>query len=412
MTALPLLCAATSCSLVFDRERPLIIWTDNAEFASYMELFNSAHETQVVIVYKKEVARSLPPAKDELPPDLIISPWLSGTKLRRTFMPIDHVFGEKKLKKADFYEKLLEHGSAENRQYLLPVSFNLPAIVFNEKNSSLIEDDHILTLESIKKAATDFTTKDKSNDSYTAMGFAPSWDTDFVYQASKLRGTAYEAAENAFSYSKSNLERTVNEMRTWTRAYNTDTQTEQSFQFKYLYMPQYKQLSSDSSLFTYMTSNQFFTVLKNSTADLSFRWLSDGKRIMIADDFVSLGLYRYARNPRKAQLFIQWFFTESTQQQLLERTRTMKLDTEEFGIAGGFSSLKNVTNKVFPHYYRELLGNLPVEEYLEMPAVLPIRWQAIKTRVLFPYLAEAINTNITPSKTLEERIEEWNRQAE
>ncbi len=404
--------AALSCSSWLERDNPIVIWTDNAEFASCMELFNSMHEANAVIVYKKDPARSLPPAKDELPPDLIVSPWLSGTKLRRNFAPVDYAFGDKKLKREAFYEKLLDYGRAEDRQYLLPVSFNLPAMVFNEKNASFIGDDHILTIEAIKEASAAFTVKDEKSGAYTAMGFAPSWNTDFVYQVTKLKNTGYEAKDASFSYDEEALKAAVNEMRNWTGAYNTDTQMEQSFQFKYLYMPEYKQLVGDRCLFTYMSSSEFFTLLRNSTPDLSFRWLSDGQRTMIADDCVYLGLYRHARSPRKAQLFIQWFFTESTQRQLLERSRNMKLDTEGFGIAGGFSSLKNVTNRIFPSYYRELLGNLPAEEYLEMPAVLPVRWQSIKRRVLLPYLAEAVNTNAEPSKTLEERIEEWNRQAE
>ena len=49
-----------------------IIWTDREEFVSYSELFNSIQDkTKAVIVYKKRLASTLPPAKDEEKPDLI-----------------------------------------------------------------------------------------------------------------------------------------------------------------------------------------------------------------------------------------------------------------------------------------------------------------------------------------------------
>jgi len=35
------------------------------------------------------------------------------------------------------------------------------------------------------------------------------------------------------------------------------------------------------------------------------------------------------------------------------------LPSKEFGIAGGFSSLKPITEKVFPQYYPLLLAHLP-----------------------------------------------------
>ena len=89
----------------------------------------------------------------------------------------------------------------------------------------------------------------------------------------------------------------------------------------------------------------------------------------------------------------------------------MKLDTVNFGIAGGFSSLKVVNEKYYPNFYRQLLGNLPSEEYLSMPKILPHSWNNLKANVIIPYLTETTNTDSQKEPaTLQERISDWTKQ--
>jgi hypothetical protein len=89
----------------------------------------------------------------------------------------------------------------------------------------------------------------------------------------------------------------------------------------------------------------------------------------------------------------------------------MHLNTVTFGIAGGFSALRTVTDRFFPSQYPLLLGNTPALEYITAPETLPIRWESIKTRVVLPYLERAINTKYeTPATTMEALLAEWNKQ--
>ena len=160
--------------------KPLIIWTDNAEIVSYVELFNATHEDiSAFAVYKDEAARSLPPAKDELTPDLVVGSWLKNSATRKYFQPLDYLFQEKSLNRTLFYKQLLEYGQINDKQYLIPISFNLPAMIFSKKNEGFVESEHFLNLEQIRTFSTAFNKKNK-NGTYTAMGYAPSWDTDFT----------------------------------------------------------------------------------------------------------------------------------------------------------------------------------------------------------------------------------------
>lgn len=404
--------ALASCSPTSERNNPIVIWTDNEEMASYVELFNATHDTKAVIVYKREAVRALPPAKDEQIPDLIIASELKTENVRKYFSPVEFMFGEHKISRADFYKKLLDYGMAKGTQYLLPVSFNLPTIVFSKNNSQFITDDHIITLDDIKSSADKFNSKDTGGKTYLTMGYAPSWDAGFVYDVTRIKGASYREDGKVFSCDEEILRQVINYCRNWTLSCNESTTTEQNFQFKYLYMQKFRQLSTDKCLFAYMPSNEFFTQKQGEGTAVSFRWLSDGENIMVEDNIVSLGMYRKSRSPQKAKMFMQWLFSKDTQKQLMERTKDMNLSTPRFGIVGGFSSIKEVNDTIFPIYYRELLENLPMDSYISVPNTLPPRWETIKNRIIIPYLTESINTqSIHEVKSLNQRIETWSKQA-
>ena len=192
------------CSCQRGREDPVIIWSDRAELASCVELFNATHDIKAVLVYKDSVSRSLPPARDEVPPDLVIGPWLKTSAIKKNFSPVEKFFSQNKLPKQIFYTNMLAYGSSGGTQYLLPVSFNLPAVVFGEENAGYITDSHILTLDKIWEADAKFSSVDDKG-VYQKMGFAPSWDEDFLYFAAKARGAAFLACGSSFSYDRDAL---------------------------------------------------------------------------------------------------------------------------------------------------------------------------------------------------------------
>lgn len=406
-----LLIPFTLASCAKSKDKTLIIWTNNTEIVSYVELFNATHaKTKAVVVYKKEPARALPPSKDEITPDLIIGPWLKNSLTRKYFSPVDYLFTEKSIRKNQFYKKLLDYGSINEKQYLLPVSFNLPAMIFSKKYENLVGTDHYLDVNQIKKTATSFNSKN-TKDSYTAIGFGPSWNSEFLYTLTKLNGANYREKGTSFLWNTESLAASVSLLRDWTKSSNTDTTTEQNFQFRYLYMPFYRQVTSGRCLYAYTTSDDLFTLTDAQSSSISFRWIMHDNKIPVEDNLLTMGIYSGAEHAELAEEFISWFLKEETQQKLIERTESMKLDTVNFGIAGGFSSIRDVNEKYYPAFYRQLLGNMPSEEYLTLPNILPFRWESLKANVILPYLLDNTNTNSSKNNsTLEERITEWTKQ--
>lgn len=391
--------------------KPLVIWTDNAEIVSYVELFNATHENiSAFAVYKEKAASALPPAKDELVPDLVIGAWLKNSATRKYFQPLDYLFQEKSLNRTLFYRQFIEYGQINDKQYLIPISFNLPAMIFSKKNESFVESERFLNPEQIKTFSAAFNKKNK-NGSYTAMGYAPSWDTDFMYLVTKLYGAAYHEKGTSFIWNEKAMENSISKIRQWTDTCNDSTSTEQNFQFRYLYMPGYKQVATGRCLFSHTTSDKLFTLTDAQITDISFRWIEQDNKIPVEDNILSIGLYKKAEHSPQAEKFISWLMKIETQQLLIERTESMKLDTVNFGIAGGFSTLREINEKFYPAYYRHLLGNMPPEQFITLPNILPYRWNSLKSNVIIPYLKDITNTeNSGAVQPIEERISEWTKQ--
>ena len=122
-----------------------------------------------------------------------------------------------------------------------------------------------------------------------------------------------------------------------------------------------------------------------------------------------MGIYKGSFNTRRAEDFVIWLMQESTQRAILERTASMQLNINTFGINGGFSSIQSVNERIFPTYYRNLLGNIPAKNAIQPPPAFPIRWNSFKERVVIPYLQDATNTNKESKDVLplENRITSW-----
>ena len=123
-----------------------------------------------------------------------------------------------------------------------------------------------------------------------------------------------------------------------------------------------------------------------------------------------MGIYKKAQNIVGATEFTSWFFQSENQRAILERKNNLNLETEIFGIAGGFSAVRDVTEHILPLYYTHLLTNLPPAQMLTPPEQLPARWGTYEDMVVEPYLTSLITaTEDTSVTSISELESEWRR---
>lgn len=371
-------------------EKRLVIWTDNSEFAPFIELYNTDHRQKAILVYKENLAENLPPEPGELQPDIIVGALLKNSRTKKNFIALDFLFNRKYLSTNDFYHTLLKSGTSGWHQYLLPVNFNIPAMIFSTENESLIKNNYTISLDELRESGSEFN-KTNKKDRYTAIGFAPQSNTDFLYTTAQSLGANFrEDKNNSFTWNKNSVDETVKFLKEWITTENTSPQIESDFVYKYLSETPDKQVTSGRTLFSYVTSDKLFSMSAAQLAKLDFRWLNYNGLIPIEDSMVSMGIAKQTKKALLASEFISWFFTTETQHHFIERKIKMNLDTTQFGIAGGFSSLKDVNEHILPVYYPAMLTNIPQAGTFSVSDKKPSTWNKIKYRVIIPYLSDAV----------------------
>ncbi|GMO33721.1 MAG: extracellular solute-binding protein [Termitinemataceae bacterium] len=381
------------------------LWTDRPEFAFYAQYFNSSQNKYKIEVRQFDaLAQSLLVSKER--PDIIVGSWLKSSKTISRFKSLNEIIRKNNSLKKKIYESLLNIGKVGKRQLLLPVSFDLPLIIFSEENSHLVKDNFLIDIREVKTLGLDF--NKKTNDVFTHKGFSPLWNNDFLFETARMMGAGFQEA-NPVEWNKEYLASSIDFLKDWIDNVNGGVVQEDEFFYKYFFNPPEKLIQQGRILFAYMRSTDFFNKTEQHT-NMDFRLLSDEKIIPVYEGAVYYGLDKKSKGAKACEAFTLWFFKESTQELLLEESRKLHLNDTSFGIAGGYSAMRTVTENIFPRFYPELLGHLPPQEYLMPSKIKPLNWNELKERVIIPYIREECRGAQTSSTAaLDQAVSEWIR---
>jgi hypothetical protein len=394
--AASLACLVASCARSAGEGRAALVWTDVPELAIAAEIYDALPEARgsgaVELRWVASLSESLRPAGDaglaspgaaRRLPALAIGRYLGSAAARDRFVPLDGI-----LDGADgkaFYPLLLEAGVVGGKRALIPVSFNLPLIVF-ARGSPAAGDGFTLSLPEMSAPSASFNAK--AEGAYSRMGFSPRWYGDFLVSALEAGG-ARLANGRDLAWSELGLESALGEIASWCSRANGASALEDDFQFKYLYAPPYRYVAEGRALYAYMDSAAFFASPEAKRADLDFRFFAQSGRVPVLDGIVCAGLVRGAPRSKEAEAFLRWLLRPASQRAILERSRQAGTLDSCFGVAGGFSSIGSVNEEIFPAYYPALVGHAPPSQALYATAPLPEDWPALKAEVVGPWAVEA-----------------------
>ena len=390
----------------FWESRVAELWTDRPEFVFYAEQFNASQDRyKVEVHYYESVAQKLTEGLDF--PDIAAASWLQSASTRVLFRPLDNLFANDPGAWASFYPRLLDLGKIDGKQHLIPVAFNIPAMVFSSEYSQSMSNPFTISMEETMERGRAFNIE--SDGVYTRMGFSPSWSDEFLFVAATLFNTRFRES-SPIAWDAAALEQSMHWVQEWTTLANTSIQAEDDFVFRYCYDPPARLISSGRIFFTCMDSAELFILAEDRRTFLDFRWIAENNSIPVNEELVYLGIHNRARARNAAQAFARWFFHSDTQRLLLEISREKRFLETSFGISGGFSAMRTVTEQIYPLFYPSLLGRMPPESFLSPPAVFPRNWMVLKERVILPYLRDRIrDTDIEAIRPLEWRITDWYR---
>jgi ABC-type glycerol-3-phosphate transport system substrate-binding protein len=399
-------CAFLKAPLGLGETATAVLWTDRPEFALYAENFNTSQDRyKIEVRYFESPAQKLTDTKEY--PDIVAGSWLKSASTRTLFRPLDKLLKDHSVDPGAFYSRLLALGRIEDKQYLFPVSFNIPALVFSRENGTLLSNLFVAGLEEIKSVGKEYNLE--TNGSFSRMGFSPAWNNEFLFVTATLFNTSFREA-SPLAWDTQALDQAILYIREWIQEANTGIEAEDDFAFKYFYDPPSKLAIAGRILFTYMDSSEFFTLSAEQRSNLDFRWIAEHDTIPLSEDTTYFGVCKAGKAKKASMAFTQWFFQEETQRFFLEKSKANRLNETLFGIANGFSALRTVTEQVFPQYYPGLLGHMPPEAFLSPPNILPRNWTALKERVILPYLHDRIRSPSGENvRSLDRSLADWLR---
>lgn len=395
--------ALAGCSLF--PSRVAVLWTNQPEFTTYTELFNAAQDRyKVQIVYKSLPAQSVAGAREQ--PDLVVGERISAAAAISRFGALDQIMGKGQIDPAAFYRELLSSGRHGGRQFLLPVSFDLPMILFHGQGARPGAPIAI-TLQEMKQKSLDF--GKGSTESFPRSGFSPFWNPDFLVRVAEISGADFhQTPQGELAWDEQKLQSAIQTMREWVKEEDGGSSAEASFREKYLYDPINKLLDSGRILYYYMPAAKFFGLPPAMRSAIDFRWLADGNaRILAPESVLYVGVPARAPDKGAAYAFLKWFFRPENQARILEASKYEHL--KSFGIGNGFSALRATDERDFPQYYPELLGKIPGPDLLAFPQSLPIDWGDLETNVIVPWLQHEISVS-TQDQSLDARLKAWRLQ--
>jgi len=376
----------TGCSLF--RARLVTLCTNHPEVAAYVELFNAlGPEVQVVLCYREDPAAGV--VSRAAGTDVVIAEGLNGAAVKRNLEPLDRLFGEDGLNREEFYPGLLQAGLLERRQVTLPVSFRLPAIVFLTNTLGENLPNLSVSAEYLRGASAEF--RSSVRDRYVRMGFSPLWDDRLLYDVLRLHGAEFqEGAEGGLRWNADGLSAGLSFLTTWVEEADGGKARTAEFSRKYLYEPLPKLLDEKRILFYPSDSSRLIEDLEGQADEADFRWLNGPTGILVDESVVSVGIPRGSRNKWGARIFVDWLFDETTQKHLLGVSQAKRLST--FGIFGGFSSLRRLTEREFPQLYPVFIGRIPQGDLLAFPKALPAGWQVTKREAVLPWVRSYVGS--------------------
>ncbi|MCX7787802.1 MAG: hypothetical protein N2442_08900 [Spirochaetes bacterium] len=382
--------------------KTVVLTTSRKEVAAYIETFNTdQNDYRIELRFTPDSPVSIP--SEGSSSDIIISEYLAGNDTIKKFRPLDGLFFERKIPLRDFYTGLLKLGKRDNRQYLLPVSFDLPILIYDNRFPGKENELFLLNLEEVRAIAKSFLKIESGK--IVQIGFSPLWYGDFILLTTQLFGADYtEDPVQVLRYNSKNLNQAIDFLKEWSQQDNGGPTNELRYKEKYLTTPPYRQVSLGWAHYAYSSASSFFLLPENRRLSLNFRWIGHKGKILALDSILYIGIPEKASNPKGAEAFLSWFFQLSTQKRLLEASQ-MKF-TYSFGIFGGFSSLTEINEKEYPRLYPYLMGHIPPAELLDFPPPVPYAWVELKKRILLPYLIDQLQTE-KPQGTLEDRLKTW-----
>ncbi len=392
---------AAGCGLLPDPAVRLA--TSRPEVAAYVERYHARQdEYRLAVHWRESPARAV--LEGEVF-DVVIGEELATASVMDRLESLGDVVKPGRLDPAGFYPGLLAMGSRDNRPLAVPLSFDLPALVF--LRGALPQDLPSLAIgiETVRSLARPLNSIGAGGGLAT-VGFSPLWNREFLLLSARLFGARLRAGRGGtLAWDPAGLQASVDFTRAWVVEDNGGGALDRAFATRNLVQPWERLLEARKILFAPMPFTGFLALPEEVRRGLDYRWLARDNVIPVRDTVLFAAVPRAAPNKRGAKAFVEWFAGPAAQRELAEVNRSLRLGV--FGVTSGFPALVAVNEKDLPQLHPSLLGRIPAAAMLGFPETLPSGWERMRDEAVLPWLEPAATA--TAAGTLEDALLAWQR---
>ncbi len=379
----------------------VVLWAHRVDVAALVELYNAGDRPyKVEMRYIPDPATAMEDAS--VPPDIIIADSIANEEVAGYFSPLGNLLERGPISNTVFYSDLLQGGRIGGRQRLLPLSYDLPAVIFRLASQNEGFPEFTLHVDEIRDHAAQF--NEFNDERYVRLGLSPRWNHEFLYLLTMIHGADFHETNRSAAWDEDGLRASVSYIRDWIGDSNSGVSYEDAFAARYLYDPKYQLLMRERIRFAYVRASQLFRYTDSQRQRIDYRWVRGDHGIPVLENVVYVGMPQNSPNRRGAQDFVEWLLQAETHGEILESVRAKRIP--DFGIAGGFSAIPEVNERHFPRYYPALLGRIAREDMLAFPHRVPRHWHALRTEVVEPWLNREAS-GLPQPRPLHEEIRLW-----
>ena len=376
-----------------------MIWSDIAEAAFIVELYNRDSDTTAHFRYVDNMTEAL--TQQRLEADVVIGRWVNNPSVNDLMEPhaaysYPALESEAGRSRGTRFALRIPRPLLEASPYWVPLSFNLPGLLFLPDGTDP-RDRFSMSLEEIGERS--------RAQEVPPIFFAPGSDPAAMYAVHRSLGFhAGVDEEGSPTWDVAALDEALTAVRTWQERWNGSRDEETRYTERYLYDPPRRQLDTARVGLIYQPSNVLFRWDFFDERDYDFAWLAGpGGRITAEESIVYGGIPSGTERVQDAVRFMSWLTTPDVQISIITEKLVQRVDS--FGVLDGFSTLPEVNRAMATEIYPELAGRIPRPEAVVVPATLPRYWNEALDHVVAPHLVHA-----TDAGELEPALRLWYRQ--
>jgi len=351
------------------------LWTNIPGILTFVDHFNASQkEWQLIVDYRDDPGRALRTGPE---PDLVIAKDLASSERKDQMSDLGFLFNSGSVSTDNLYRRILTSGEQGGQVRLLPLSFDLPVVIFSR---SALPDlpGFSLSPEELRDLNAKFNAGIKEDG--RRLAFSPLWGNAGLQWLSIQGAAFHESFSGELEWNSQSLNAAAKWLSEWP---SPGRDAVKKFQKKYLISDVTSFLDSGRIQFYPSTLAEFLSRPWDERKTLDFRYIENKGQLMATDDVVWAGIPNRGSRLGAARAFLRWFSQAQVQAQVAHEAHAE--NPRLFGIAQGLSARADV-NPLFAQDYLDLKGRLPAKDQLRFWNPLPPQWRTLKSAVLFPWI--------------------------